>query len=297
MASSERLPLTSTLPPGGMVEAVLAHAESTGDLAASTLAEFSDVMRRFAVFVERGLGATEVSAIGEAEVRAFIQSRRADGAEPSLSLMHNRRTICRYLFRTARSLGLCASDPTAAVELPPRTQAGPRPLTDEEVRLSRSYALFHPADLHHPVAWALAEATARTHEIARVLVRDVAIDPGTVYLRGSPRSDARTVDFTEWGLVQVRRRLDLRGTSPEDPLVPFRSRRVPRASASMAVIEVLKRAGIKALDVRPISVVAWRGAKAYEAGASIEEVAALLGMRSLDRTAALIAVERGLRAP
>jgi hypothetical protein len=295
MASSERLPQTSTLSPGGIVEAVLAHAASTGDLAASSLAEFSDVMRRFAVFVERGLGVSEASAIGEVEVRAFIGSRRADGAEPSLSLMHNRRTVCRYLFKTASVLGLGGSDPTAAVKLPPRSRVGPRPLTGGEVRLGRSRALFHPADLHHPVAWALAEATARTNEIATVLVRDVAVGPGTIYLAGSPRSDARTVAFTEWGLVQIRRRLEYPGTSPEDPLVPFRSRKVPRASASMAVIEVLRRAGIKAPNVRPISVVAWRGASAYRAGASIEEVAALLGIHSLDRTASLIGLASGGR--
>jgi integrase len=274
--------------PGAMVQAVLAHAASNSELAPTTLAEFADVLGRFVLFMERGLGITDVSAIGEVEVRAFVGSRRADGAKPSLSLMHNRRTVCRYLFRTGRALGLCTFDAAAAVGLPPRRPVGPRPLTDEEVRRCRSHALFHPADLLHPAAWALGEATGRSYEIPRVLVRDVDVASATVRLAGSPRCDARTVAFTDWGLAQVQRRLVDSYATPEDPLVPFRSRRVPRASASMLLIEILRAAGIRAPDVRPISVVAWRGASAYGGGASVEEVAALLGMRSLDRTARLI---------
>jgi site-specific recombinase XerD len=273
---------------GALVDTVLANAASTGDLAASTYAEFADGMRRLALFLERGMGITDASAIGEAEVWAFIRSSRVGGGKPSLSQMHNRRTVCRYLFRTARVLGLSSTDPTAAVELPPRGRAPARPLTDEEIQLCRSSSLFHPADRRHPAAWGLAEATARSHEIARVQVRDVAVDSGTVSLPGSPQSEPRTVGLTDWGLTQIRRSLEHVGRSADEPLVPFRSKKVPRASASMTVIEVLTRAGIKAPDVRPISVAAWRGASAYAEGASIEEVAALLGMRSLDRTAALI---------
>jgi site-specific recombinase XerD len=297
MPSRNRMSSTRCFSPEAMVEAVLVHAASTDDLAGSTLAEFADIMRCFALFSEQGLGVADVSAIGEDEVRAFIGSRRVDGRKPSLSLMHNRRTACRYLFRTARALGICPFDPSATVELPPRSRVSPRPLTDDEIRLCRSYALFHPADLRHPVAWALAEATARTHEIARVLVGDVAVAPRAVRLGGSPHCDARTVALTDWGMAQVRRRLDHARKSPEDLLVPFRSRKVPRASASMTVIEVLRRAGIKAPDVRPISVAAWRGARAYADGSSIEELAALLGMRSLDRTAALIGLKREARSP
>ncbi|MDP9342526.1 MAG: hypothetical protein M3Q23_10645 [Actinomycetota bacterium] len=277
--------------PGAMVQAVLAHAASTGELAASTIAEFADVMGRFTLFMERGLGITEVSMIGEAEVRAFVGSRRTDGAKPSLSLLHNRRTVCRYLFRTGRALGLCSSNPAGALELPPRHPTGPRPLTNAEVELCRSRSLFHPADLRHPVAWALAEATARTPEIGRLLVGDVDVGAGLVRLPGSARCTPRTVSFTEWGLIQIRRRLGKGRRGDEDPLLPLRSRGVPRASASMAVIEVLRAAGLKAPDVRPLSVMAWRGRAAYDAGQSVEQVARLLGIRSLDRTVAVIGTE------
>ena len=277
--------------PPVMVAAVVAHATEVGDLAPATLVEFADVMDRFARFVERGLGITDISVVNTADVERFVTSRRADGAPPSLSLKHNRRTVCRYLFRQGRALGLCSTDPASVLDLPPRRRIPPRPLTDDEIEQCRSHALFHPGDLRHPVAWALAEATARTSEITTVAVADVDMDAGAVRLGGSSRSAPRTVAFTDWGFVQVRRRLQAHRTSPSEPLLPMRSRRVPRASASMAVIEVMRAAGIGGADLRPISVVAWRGASAYWAGSSIEEVAALLGLSSLDRTAALI--ERG----
>ena len=292
MASSTRS-ISSGISPAAMVEAVVAHAATTGELAASTLAEFADVMSRFAMFMERGHGIADVAAIGEAEVRAFIGSRRSDGERPTLSLMHNRRTVCRYLLRTARGLGLCTTDPTAGLELPPRRPIGPRGLTDDEVRVCRSRALFHAADLRHPVAWALAEATARTSEIAGVMVGDVDADSGIVRLPGTSRCRPRAVAFTEWGLAQVRRRLLHNPSSPEDLLLPMHSGKVPRATASMAVIEVLRAAGISGPEVRPVSVVAWRGAIEFARGMPITEVAALLGIPSLDRTAALIGLAVG----
>jgi hypothetical protein len=94
--------------------------------------------------------------------------------------------------------------------------------------------------------------------------------------------------FTSWGLVQVRRRFAAGRLGADGLLVPFRSLTVPRATAAMAVIDVLRSAGIDGPDVRPDSIVAWRGATARREGASIEEVAALLGIKSLDRTLDLI---------
>jgi integrase/recombinase XerC len=282
------IPDGGPLRPSALVEAVLANAASAGDLAPATLTELRDVLGRFAQFMEQGLGIPDVRAAGHREVRDFIRSRRAEGSKASLSQMHNRRTACRYLFRSAMALGLLEADPTVRIELPPRRRVDPRPLTNEEIERCRAHACFHPDDLIHPVAWALAEATARTIEIARVTVGDVDPDQRIVRLPGSARSASRTASLTGWGLVQVRRRLHRGPVGPDDPLVGFRSRKVPRASASMAVIEVMRAAGLGGSGVRPMSVVAWRGALAHADGASIEQVADLLGIASLDRTAALV---------
>src|SRR4051794_30441362 len=52
--------------------------------------------------------------------------------------MHVRRSAVRLLFRTGRQLGLCTSDPTVDIVLPPRSSLRARPLTDDEVGLCRS---------------------------------------------------------------------------------------------------------------------------------------------------------------
>jgi site-specific recombinase XerD len=294
---TEESPLGRDVSPAAMVDAVLAHDVSRETIAPSTITEFGDVMRRFVVFIERGLGLSQLSQIGAAEVESFVRSRRADGGRPSLSLMHNRRTVCRHLFRTAMALGITSSDPTIAIDLPLRGTNQLRALTSDEVTVCRSVAMFHQADLPHPLAWTMAEATARTIEIAHVRVRDVDVTRGLVHLPGSPRTDPRTVPLTDWGLAQARRRVLHHDSDPDAPFVPFRSRKVPRASASMAVIEVIRAAGLSGPGVRPVSVVAWRGTQAYRAGSSIQDVAVLLGMRSLDRTAALIGVLSGQARP
>jgi len=60
----------------------------------------------------------------------------------------------------------------------------------------------------------------------------------------------------------------------------------------MAVIEVLRNAGIHGEpDVRPASVVSWAGARLHQRGASIDQVARALGVRSSDRAAEMIGYE------
>jgi hypothetical protein len=55
------------------------------------------------------------------------------------------------------------------------------------------------------------------------------------------------------------------------------------------VASTLRHAGLaEEPGVRANSIPAWRGAKELANGASIDEVAVLLGMRSLDRAAAFI---------
>ncbi|MFN8233164.1 MAG: hypothetical protein U0V56_06750 [Actinomycetota bacterium] len=123
-------------------------------------------------------------------------------------------------------------------------------------------------------------------------MRDVDLEGERIHLNGDPRALPRWVSLTDWGLAQVHRAIDVqrRRSSPDDLLVPFRQgARAPQTSASMAVIRTLKAAGLHdEPDVRPRSVTAWAGARALRDGATIDEVGRMLGMRSLDQTAALI---------
>jgi integrase/recombinase XerC len=58
----------------------------------------------------------------------------------------------------------------------------------------------------------------------------------------------------------------------------------------------LRRAGLTAdADVRPASVAAWAGRQLFDQGIALEDVARRLGIRSLDRTASFIGLDRGDR--
>jgi hypothetical protein len=117
-----------------------------------------------------------------------------------------------------------------------------------------------------------------------------------VFLAGGARTDPRWAPMTDWASTQLRRRLTTPDL-PRDPgslVVPWRPKvtKRPGNAATMAVIEVLRAAGIHGdPSVRPTSVTAWAGRRLLLRGVRIEEVARALGCRSLDRTAHLIGLD------
>jgi site-specific recombinase XerD len=278
--------------PSEFVEVVVASLKQEGNLTEGTLTDFPPKMRMFASFCERALGVTEVTAIGAAHAKEFVFSAKANGATPTVAWMHVRRGAVRLLFKQGRRLGLVTIDPTLDLELPSRSMLTTRPLTDDELDLCRLSSLESFNDLRRPTCWALGEATARTSEMYRVRICDIDVEGKTVFLLGDARTVARRVALTDWGLTQVRRAIRAAGRhpKPETVLVPtLESSSNPRAAVSMAVIRTLRAAGIHSeSDVRPRSVVAWRGAHELTGGASIDEVALLLGCRSLDQTADIV---------
>ena len=221
-----------------------------------------------------------------------MRARAADGSLPAVATMHIRRAAVRLLFAEGRRLGLLGTDPTRDVQLPPRTSLRARPLTDAEVAVCRSHAPATLTETRGPAAWALAEAIGRSSELASVLLRHVEIDRSRVWLSGSAKIEPRWGQLSEWGRLQVDRRLgQLDGADLETPLIcPDAKPGVSAtSSASIAIALTLRRAGLNTEpDVRPSSVAAWTGARAFASGASIDAVALMLGIRSLDRAAAFI---------
>jgi integrase len=280
------------LSPSTFVKVVIESLCAQQQLAPSTLSELPRKMQLFAAFCERGMAITDARLIEAEHARAFVFATRSDGKPAASAWMHVRRGAVRLLFKEGRRLGLVDTDPTLDLELPPRSALATRPLTDDEIELCRACARESLADLRGALCWALAEASARPSELARVRVCDVDLEGERIHLHGDPRALPRWVSLTDWGFAQVHRALDAqrRRSSPDDLLVPFRQgARAPQTSASMAVIRTLKAAGLHdEPDVRPRSVTAWAGARALRDGATIDDVARMLGMRSLDQTAALI---------
>ena len=150
-------------------------------------------------------------------------------------------------------------------------------------------------ETRQPAAWALAEATARSAEVARCQIRDLDLERARVWLHGCSKTEPRWGAVSAWGRQQIERRLHvLRGAAHESLLICPAARPGVSAtsSASAAIADTLRRAGLHVEpDVRPPSVAAWAGAMAFTAGAPIQDVARMLGIRSLDRAAAFIGFE------
>lgn len=290
--------------PTELVAAVTDSLRTKAILADSSFDVLTDVMSRFGRFCEDGLAVSDASLIEQVHAEEFIRSLRKDRGEPTVPTMHLRRGGVRLLFREGRRLDLVPGDPTIDIVLPPRSVLSTRPLTDDEVELCRLSAVVSTTDLRSPVVWALAECTARVSEIAHVCVRDVDVVGDRVFIAGSTRTDQRWAPMTPWAKTHLARRLasGRLGAEPDAPLVPWRSRspKRPTNAATMAVVEILRRAGIhEEPDVRPGSVVGWAGGRLLREGRSIDQVARALGSRSLDRAAETIGFDwRGdLEAP
>jgi integrase len=286
--------LSDQFPISDLVASV-AEAMVRGPFSVESAARLADLMGRFASFAERGCDIGVASAVTGSVVEGFVRARSADGSVPAVATMHIRRATVRLLFAEGRRLGLVTHDPTLDIVLPPRSSLRARPLTDDEVVLCRSYSIRTFTETRQPAAWALSEATARSAELARIRVRDLDLERSRVWIPGSSKTDARWGALSDWGQVQVERRLRAwRVVDLDAPLVYVGAAKGVSAtsSASTAIADTLRRAGLhQEADVRPASVAAWAGAKALADGKPVEQVALMLGIRSLDRAAAFIGFE------
>ena len=277
------------------IRMALAELQCSEGLSGQTTSRLTRTIGGFGRYLQQGLHIAALSEVTADHARGFLEAIGGDdpAAPPSIATRHFRRSAIRLLFRIARRLGLAEGDPTLDLTLPPRSSLSQRPLTDDEIALCRSAALRTLSETRHPTAWALAEATARTSEIPHIRASDLRLEEGGVWIQGASRTTPRLGSLTPWGLTQLTRRLAaLEGASDPDPFLVYSgkgSTESAQASSCIAVSGALRRAGLAGEpDVRPASVAAWAGAKAFAEGATIDEVARILGVRSLDRAAAII---------
>jgi len=261
-------------------------------LAGQTRRALVKVWVRFVTFGMRS-GVRSIAELDAGLVERFVHAS-ADGSAPSVAAMHWRRSSLRMLFRLWRSLGLVDRDPTLDLVLPPRSLLATRALTDDEVELCRWVSLDPPAETVLCAVWALAEAGATSGEIPHVLVGDVRVMDERVWLSGSTKTEARDVPLTQWASQQLARRhaaldheLRARVAYPGRGTVES-----AQAWVSGAISDILRRAGLADdAQVRPRSITAWLGRSVFDETGSIDVVAQRLGLRSLDRAAALIGWE------
>ena len=250
------------------------------------------ILRSFVGFCVRGYGVATLGAVTPEVAAAFVCAPMAGSAQPpTVSLMHLRRLGTRLLFRAARQVDAGLGDPTLDLVLPPRSQLATRPLTDDEVTLCRAAASWSLNDGRRAAAWGLAEATCRSLELAQTRVRDLDLPGGRVWIHGGKTTSERWGELSEWGRLQLERRVATLSTDP-DTLVVYAGQgqaETGQVSGCIAVRDVLIRAGLGTEPgVRPASVAGWAGATLLTEGAPIDEVARRLGMAGLDRTAKFI---------
>ena len=266
-----------------------------------TDARMSESLHRFAARLQ-AQGVRTFIAVTAEQAASFVHAPLPDGRYPEVNTQHARRTAVRALYRTLRQLGYPVGDPTLDLVLVPREARVARPLTSAEVLLCRATAQATSGRAWiRAAAWALGESGAVSSEITRVRVCDL-IDPANpeqVRLPGTRRARPRVVELTPWARQVLGRRLmslRLSGRLRPGALLAYEGAAPPggakaQAAACNALRNVMEAAGLaNDPDVRPASLRHWVGRSAYDAGASLDEVAALLGHRSLDATAADIAL-------
>ena len=281
--------------PSDLAEFAISSLRRADYLAPSSFERLTTLMRRYASFVELAPGSSLAAPLGPEHAGAFIEASSHSGFPPSVSTMHLRRSAIRLLCREVAKLGIALEDPTADLRLPPKSRLPFRPLSDDEVALCRSFSHASLTATREPAAWALSEASGRASELPYIRVRDVDLDTATVYIGGGAKTAPRQGTLTEWGRVRVSRRVDALRREGQDALLICSNRgnrASSRASAYDAIRATLERAGLgREPDVRPNSLVAWRGASARRDGATIDEVARMLGIRSLDAAASFVGWE------
>ena len=251
----------------------------------------SHLLLKLGRFLESGRSVYDIEVTTRIDVAAWVDAPLSDGSRPSLATRHNRRSAASAGFRILRDLGLVDHDPTVDVDLPLRSRGrNTRPLTDDELAAGRAASVGTLSATRLPAVWALAEATATTHEIPRVLPCHVDLDGGTVVLCGSAKTEPRMATLTDWGISVLARRLDLVG--PTDRSLTYEgkgSAASMQASSSMAIARILNEAGLRGDgSVKPESVRAWAGHRIWVVTGRIESAAVALGCRSLDTTARIV---------
>jgi site-specific recombinase XerC len=281
----------------GTIQRVVAELRRHGALSDQSMRRLVEVMARFLVFVERGHGSVELADVSHEHVEAFVLAPvgAIEGfRDPSVATAHLRRSGVRLLFRVLRTVGIVEGDPTLDLVLPPRSSLATRPLTEDEIVVCRSFALRTLTETRQPAAWALAEATARTSEIACIRMRDLDLGAHRVWIHSGAKTEPRFGCLSPWGVQQLERRLRALGQSgaePEEPLVygAGGSAASAQASTARAIQETLTRAGLgHEPDVRAASVAAWAGRRILQDTGRIEAVARGLGVHSLDGAARII---------
>lgn len=273
-----------------------------GEFTEQTLDKFGLLLKRCERYMQlRGVVVLgDVTAdLAEDFVTARGRSRHGHVTDSAAATMRLRRSVVRTAYRTLRELGLSDTDPTRDIVLPARAIGGVRPLAEDEVIDLRHRASFVTRPSRHGAAAALALAGGHSGEIGHIRVRDLDVNRRRVWMHGSTKVDARWCPLDDWSLNVLTSRAkfvsarQLRKESAPNARLAVSDRHGSdaylQARACVALGDLLRRIGLgDEEDVKPSSITAWAAVAEFERTGRIEDAARRLGLRSLDRAAAVV---------
>ena len=236
-------------------------------------------------------GVADPAAITPAEVQTFAYGVGASGRTPSASTVSVRLAAVRGFLEFCRRMHLLERNPAEHVTRPRHPAPTPRGLTTPELRRLLAATPDTAGGIRDRAIILTAVLTGlRRSEVLGLRAGDLARDPATGATRYRVRAKGgyeRHRELPEPALDAIRASLEARGEvledmSPDAPLFPISSqgfyRNLRRYSA---------RAGLG--NVTPHALRHSAAKLRRETGASIEDVGALLGHRSLHTTARYLA--------
>ena len=245
---------------------------------------------------------TALKANGQHAARASTEVRARRSA---VSSRHSRRSLLHSFFLTCHRLGLTDRDPSVGVVLPPRPHSRwSRPLTDQEAAWVWRAAHRTVVETRHPVTVGLALHGLTTAELPALRVRDCWPDQHRVWAHGgATRTAARWVEIDQKTADAVARRIEhLAGTvAPEalpdtllvyTPTNPNTKPETRQCAAASQLLKVLRQAGLGDDEsLHAGSYTAYAAQRLWQQTGSLRQVAAALGLSSLDTTADLLGLD------
>ncbi|MEU3879799.1 hypothetical protein [Streptomyces californicus] len=266
---------------------------------------FRQLLERYASYSNnRGVSLLSEATPGIAEDFVLAKGRTRHGriGDCANATLHQRRAVLRSFYRILYDLGLSDTDPTRGIRLPERTRTRVRPLDEDEAIALRQAAEYVTRPSRHGAAAALALSGGHTGEIGHIRVRDLDEEAVAVWMHGSTRTDPRWCPLDPWALRVLKARAafvtrqQVRAETAPDARLAVSSAPAPdeqlQARACVAVADLIRRIGLGAdPHVKPASLTAYAAVRAYDDTGRVEDVARLLGLRSLDRAADLIGLD------
>jgi integrase len=289
------------------VQAEWEKAASRGDIAMATTQTHAKVLATLAKFA-RTQNIDYVDDLDAVVLHSWYQAPAArTGSLPTTNSVALRQSVSRSLFRTMALLGITDRDVTVAVPALRRPDRVVNPLTVKQVQELKNASIrrsqSHPGSTKGPAALALALLGLQSKEIPATRVCDIDLPAGTVWAHaGGVRISERLVPIDDsWAWKSLAERVHFLqkkfGDAAKHMPVAYEqgktrggsSPKNPAAATSNVLDGIFKDAGVKQPGrVRIASLNEHVAQRVYIQTGSFIEVAARLGMRSLDAVAHIV---------